>query len=287
LDTSRLISTTIAKQIAGILKDLAIVIGHLLKDLFIAAVKIAITYGVPAAIKIGRILKRAAVILGRLLIGLILFTAATIRSKGKPAAIHTAYWLREKGIVIVRKVMPKAIEAGQISKGLLVIATRNIKTAERGRLEGGVKPNTIQVGASVGKKSSTIVSKITEKVKEQASKFISDEEDYETFLKQQLQQITTTPGVAKVSAEIILEREKTMNPNERLAEEISQNGIECKPITDIGSLPIEKKSYYSHLFPMSPRIVTNRGCIMFEGNNNNSSRTSKTNIDLIQIIQRN
>ena len=37
--------------------------------------------------------------------------------------------------------------------------------------------------------------------------------------------------------------------------EFSQNGIECNAITDIGSLPIEKKSYYSHLFPMSPKNI--------------------------------
>jgi hypothetical protein len=136
--------------------------------------------------------------------------------------------------------------------------------------------------------SSTILGKVTEKVKERASKVISSKEDYKTFLKERRQQITITPRVTNVSAEIILEKEKTMNPNERLAEEISRNGIECKPITDIGSLPIEKKSYYSYLFPMSPRIVTNRGSIMFEGNSNNSSnRLRKTNIDLIQIIQMN
>ena len=276
LNTSRFIST-IAKQTAGILKDLAIVIGYLLKDLFIAAVKIAITYGIPAAIKIGRILKRAAIVLGRLLTGLILLTATNIRSKGKPAAVHTAYWLREKSVATIRKAMPKAIEAGQISK-----------RGGESKLGQEEKPKTTQVGASVGKMSSTILGKVTEKVKERASKVISSKEDYKTFLKERRQQITITPRVTNVSAEIILEKEKIMNPNERLAEEISRNVIECKPITDIGSLPIEKKSYYSYLFPMSPRIVTNRGCIMFEGNSNNSSnRLRKTNIDLIQIIQMN
>jgi hypothetical protein len=68
--------------------------------------------------------------------------------------------------------------------------------------------------------------------------------------------------------------------NERFAQEIFQNGIECKAITDIGSLPIEKKSYYSHLFPMSPRIITNKGCIGFEGDDTRY-------IDFIQIIQKN
>ena len=121
-----------------------------------------------------------------------------------------------------------------------------------------------------------ILGKITEKIKEHASK-VGREEDYE-ILKQQT--ITTTTA-AKISADIILENEKIMNLNEILAKEISQNGIECKAITDIGSLPIEKKSYYSHLFPMSPRIITNRGSIRLEGNG------TRRNIDFIQIIQRN
>ena len=120
-----------------------------------------------------------------------------------------------------------------------------------------------------------ILGRITEKIK--ASKVIR-EEDYET-LKQQ--KIITTNTATKISADIILENEKIKNLNEILAKEISQNGIECKAIIDIGSLPIEKKSYYSHLFPMSPRIITNRGCIILEGNG------TRRNIDFIQIIQKN
>ena len=80
------------------------------------------------------------------------------------------------------------------------------------------------------------------------------------------QKITTTPTAAKISADFILENEKTMNLNEILAKQISQNGIECKAITDIGSLPIEKKSYYSYFFSMSPIIITNKGCIRLERN---------------------
>jgi hypothetical protein len=65
-----------------------------------------------------------------------------------------------------------------------------------------------------------------------------------------------------------------------MAQEISNSGIHCKAITDIGSLEIEKKHYYSYLFAMSPRIVTNRGCVGLEGNNT-------VNIDFIQIVQKN
>ncbi|MGC2306880.1 MAG: hypothetical protein WA461_00630, partial [Nitrososphaeraceae archaeon] len=85
----------------------------------------------------------------------------------------------------------------------------------------------------------------------------------------------------QLSPEIILKKEETIKLNERFAQESFQNGIECNAITDIGSLPIEKKSYYSHLLPMSPRIITNKGCIRLEGNG------TRRNIDFIQIIQKN
>jgi len=82
------------------------------------------------------------------------------------------------------------------------------------------------------------------------------------------------------SAEIILKDEEAIGLNERMAQQIYKNGIQCKAITDIGSLEIERKPYYSYLFPLGTRIVTNRGCIRLEGN-------GTRNIDLIQIIQKN
>ena len=230
-----------------------------------------------AAKKIGRILKEIVIIIGQLSKGLIILAAKKVRSDGKPAIIQLVRWLKEKTIVFVRMAKPKVIEVGHISKALLIAAIKKAKTTEGGRR----KPKVIQVvqaAQAAEKKSSTILGKITQKVKEQASKAVSKEEYYETSLKQQ--QITTDTRAAKISSEIILEQEKTMNLNETLAKKISQNGIECKAITDIGSLPIEKRSYYSHLFSMSPRIITNRGCIRLEGN-------SRRNIDFIQIIQKN
>jgi len=44
-----------------------------------------------------------------------------------------------------------------------------------------------------------------------------------------------------------------------------------------GSLKVEKGSYYSHFFSLTPVLVTNRGCIQVSGKN----------FDYIQIIQRN
>ena len=222
---------------------------------------------------IGRMLKEIAIIIGQLLKGLIILAARNARSHGKPAIIRLGRWLKEKTIVFIRWAKPKAIEAGQTSKGLIIVAVRKVKTSGG---EAG-EPKDREVVQINEKKPQRILGRVTEKIKEQASKVVR-EEDYET-LKQQ--KITTTNTADKISADIILENEKIMNLNEILAKEISQNGIECKAITDIGSLPIEKKSYYSHLFPMSPRIITNRGCIRLEGNG------TRRNIDFIQIIQKN
>jgi hypothetical protein len=223
--------------------------------------------------QIGRILKEIAILIGQLLKGLIILAARNARSHGKPAIIRLGRWLKEKTIVFIRWAKPKAIEAGQTSKGLIIVAVRKVKTSGG---EAG-EPKDREVVQINEKKPHRILGKITEMIKEQARKVVR-EEDYET-LKQQ--KITTTPAAAKISDDIVLENEKIINLNEILAKEVSQNGIECRVITDIGSLPIEKKSYYSHLFPMSPRIVTNRGCIRLEGNG------TRRNIDFIQIIQKN
>ena len=80
--------------------------------------------------------------------------------------------------------------------------------------------------------------------------------------------------------EIILREEEGSSLTERLAEEIVENGIECKAVPDVGSLAIEEGPYYSYLFAMSPRITTNRGFIRIGIN-------SGRNIDLIQTIQKN
>lgn len=227
-----------------------------------------------AAKKTGRILKEIAIIIAQLSIGLIILAASKARSHVKPAIIQLVRWSKEKTIVFVIMAKPKVIEAGRMSKGLLTVAIGKVNTTE-----GVRKLKAMQV-VQIEKKSSTTLSKMTHKIKEikeQVSKGIS-EEDYETSLKQQ--QITKDTRVNKISADIILEQEKTMNLNETLAKEMSQNGVGCKAIIDRDSLPIEKGPYYSHLFPMSPRIITNRGCIKLEAN-------GTRNIDIIQIIQKN
>jgi hypothetical protein len=84
-----------------------------------------------------------------------------------------------------------------------------------------------------------------------------------------------------LSSDVILKEEESTSINERLAREINQNGIKCEAVTELGSLGIEKKPPYSFLFPLSPRIVTSRRCIRLTQENDRS------NIDLIQIVQKN
>jgi hypothetical protein len=70
---------------------------------------------------------------------------------------------------------------------------------------------------------------------------------------------------------------KRSNLNEELAEQIrKQIGLECE-VSKVGSLQIEHKGYYSNNFPMSPKITTNRGCILVKGRK----------FSIIQVIQRN
>ena len=70
---------------------------------------------------------------------------------------------------------------------------------------------------------------------------------------------------------------KRTHLNEDLAQEIRQRiGLDCEA-PKIGSLQVEHKRYYSNSFAMSPRITTNRGCILISGKR----------FTIIQIIQRN
>jgi hypothetical protein len=79
---------------------------------------------------------------------------------------------------------------------------------------------------------------------------------------------------------IMAEQEAISTPtslNEKIAYQAASNlGVSEYTPLEIGSLPIEKKSPYSHFFTMTPVMVTNRGCIKVSGKN----------FDYIQIIQR-
>ena len=51
-----------------------------------------------------------------------------------------------------------------------------------------------------------------------------------------------------------------INLNERLAEEVRKNRIDCKTV-EVSSLSLEQKPYFSNNFAMSSKFITNRGCI--------------------------
>jgi hypothetical protein len=79
----------------------------------------------------------------------------------------------------------------------------------------------------------------------------------------------------------MLDKEIILTP-ESIGESIVSQAIantstsEYTPL-ETGSLQLEKNSYYSHFFSLTPLLVTNRGCIQVRGKN----------FDYIQIIQRN
>ena len=218
--------------------------------------------------EIEAITKEMAVLIGYLLKGLLISLGRRVIAEVIPKAMQFLYWLKKHLIILARKSVevgiPKAIEAGRISRGLLILAVRNLKTK-------GV-PVAIGIVQLVKGLSSQFYKKAKKVVENRVNTIKQDIVTEKTK--------AATDASIPLSPEIILKEAEAIGLNERMAQEISRNGIECKAITDIGSLPIEKRSYYSHLFPLSPRVTTNRGCIRLEGN-------GKSNIDFIQVIQRN
>jgi hypothetical protein len=179
-------------------------------------------------------------------------------------------WLKEKTIIFVRWTRPKIIQAVQISKLLLILTARELRTT----------------GVSKEKQ-------ITQSLKDSPSQFYRkarkiEGEKVNTVKKYNIATAETraseaeaVPVPVSLSSEVILREEESISINEKLAREIIQNGIKCEAVTDIGSLRIETKPPYSFLFPRSPRIITNRGCIRLTRDN------GRSNIDIIQLIQKN
>jgi hypothetical protein len=218
--------------------------------------------------EIGVTTKEIAVLIGYLLKGLFISIGRKARAEVIPKAIQFSYWLKKQSIILARKSVeigtPKAIEAGRISRGLLILVVGNLKTK-------GV-PMAIGIVQLIKDLSSQFYKKAKRIVENKVNTVRQDIVTEKTK--------AATDANILLPAEIILKEEEAISLSERLAQEISKNGIECKAITDIGSLEIERKPCYSYLFPLSARIVTNRGYIKLEGN-------GTRNIDFIQIIQKN
>jgi hypothetical protein len=72
-----------------------------------------------------------SVLIGHLLKGVFIFLGRKARTDGIPKAIQFAKWLNNQTIFLIRKSnevgKPRVIEVGQISKGLLIFVARNLK----------------------------------------------------------------------------------------------------------------------------------------------------------------
>jgi hypothetical protein len=220
-----------------------------------------------AAKQLGRIGKEIAIIIGHLIISLIILAATKAKSHGKLAIKRLGLWLKEKTIVFARWAMLKIIQAGQIFKILLILAAQKLKNK-------GIP--MIKQSAELLKDLSSRFYRKAKKVAEEKVNNVRKDIATEKTKASEAEAIPVS-----VSLDVILKEEESISINERLAREIDQNGIRCEAVTEIGSLGIEKKPPYSFLFPLSPWIVTNRGCIRLTQENDRS------NIDLIQIVQKN
>jgi hypothetical protein len=71
------------------------------------------------------------VLIGHLLKGVFIFLGRKARTDGIPKVIQFAKWLNNQTIFLIRKSnevgKPRVIEVGQISKGLLIFVARNLK----------------------------------------------------------------------------------------------------------------------------------------------------------------
>ena len=224
-----------------------------------------IRYIAVAAKKLGRIGKEVAIILGHLIISLIILAATKVKSHGKPVIKRLGLWLKEKTIVFARWAMLRVIQAGQILKILLILAAQKLKNK----------------GIPMIKRNAELLKarRFYRKAKDVAEEKVNNVRKDIATEKTKASEAEAVP--ISMSSDVILKEEESISINERLAREINQNGINCEALTELGSLGIEKKPPYSFLFPLSPRIITNRGCIRLTQDN------GRSNIDLIQIVQKN
>jgi hypothetical protein len=210
-----------------------------------------------------------AVLIGHLSLGLFIALGRKTRTDGMTKSVQFARWLKNQTIFLVRKLngvcWPKIKEAGQISKVLIIFTAQKLTNK-------GV-PIVLGISQSVKELSILLYSKVKRVIEEKIHVIREDMES---------ERIKVSESASiQPSSDIILKDEETISINERLAQEIIQNGIECEAMTNTRSLSVTKKPCYSYLYAMSPRIITNRGCIRL------SERNGTRNIDFIQIVQKN
>ena len=190
---------------------------------------------------------------------------------------------KELAIVFGRKIANAGKKIGYTLGHILKrsATSAGMKTKSIGNQKGGVSEPLVKklplsrnkkVKQEAGAKSRLLLKKLATNLSVQSNKTI---EQTKRGIKADMK-ATKDSNMANSSEEnpeIVIKR---VNLNESVAQSIERIGIDCQAI-EVNSLAIENRPYYSYKLPMSPKIVTNRGCIKVNGKS----------FGLIQIIQRN
>ncbi|HEY6883174.1 MAG TPA: hypothetical protein VI278_03960 [Nitrososphaeraceae archaeon] len=182
--------------------------------------------------------------------------------------------LANMGKQLVSLLKPLTTSVGRKAKDMGKEEGKKLEPSVKKIASTGTK-KAKDMGKDIGTKSKPLLNELATMINVEANKTI---EQTKQAIKDDME-ATKASNLAKSSEElppdIILKR---VNLNERLARELKNElGIDCEAV-EVNSLAIENKpSYYSYRLPMSPKIVTNRGCIKVKGKR----------FGLIQIIQRN
>jgi hypothetical protein len=189
---------------------------------------------------------------------------------------------KELAIVFGRKIANAGKKTGYTLGHILKrsATSARMKTKSMGSQKGGVSEplakklpsNRNKKPKQVDAKSRPLLKKLATNLSIQSNKTI---EETKRGIKDDMK-ATKASNLAKSSEELPEIVIKRVNLNESLAQAIERIGIDCKAI-EVSSLAIENRPYYSYKLPMTPKIVTNRGCIKVNGKS----------FALIQIIQRN
>jgi hypothetical protein len=190
---------------------------------------------------------------------------------------------KELAIVFGRKISNAGKKTGYTLGHILKRSSTSAgtKTKSIGNQKGGVSEPLVKklpssrnkkVKQEVGAKSKPLLKKLATIISVQPNKTIKETRlGIEADMK-----ATKNSNITKSSEEMPEIVIKRVNLNESLAQAMERIGIDCEAI-EVNSLAIENRPYYSYKLPMSPKIVTNRGCIRVNGKS----------FGLIQIIQRN
>jgi len=180
--------------------------------------------------EIGVIIKEIAVLIGYLLKGLFIFLGRKAIAEGIPKVIQFLYWLKKYIIILDRKSpevgTPKAIEAGRISRGLVILAAGNLKTK-------GV-PLAIGIVQLIKGLSNQFYTKAKKVVGNKVNTIKQDMTNEKTK--------AANDATVPLSSEIILKEEEAISLNERMAQQIYKNGIQCKAIS------VSNWNYRNHIY---------------------------------------